>query len=292
MPDLVALRERVLALVDRKAHVAAAVREIQRVEVRLDATMLAHGRSWLEDDEDEGHLDGEPGERLPFLSDTVLYAIQGGGGSGDWRARSFVGNTLGAFRDMAGKSATDCAVTRGEEPSLDGLTPFEVGAVVDAYKALASGMTEELRDMATRMRYLRHDRCQIPDYAKSRCLGLFGGADSDLGYAYTERDFARYATTETRVPRADPDDPRGPFEIQRVNHHPQILSARYLAPLIGPEAASRVEAALCTIEEATRPLPGEPPVLRTFGSHSTNRIEIAYEPGEVDIEPAGGMPRP
>ena len=286
MPDLISLRTRAIDLAERKRAVAGAVADLEAVHVTLDAAMLAHARAWVEDDEDETHLDGEPGDRVPLFSDTALYAILGSGDSGDFSPRGFVMNSLHAIQALRKYAAVDDAVSEGGSPSLDGLTRFEVEAIVDRYKARISDMTADLRDVGTRLRYVRATRSKIPAYAKGRCLGMFGGADRDAGFSYTERDFSENATERVPRQRPDPHDPRGPTYVEFANRHPHVFEERFLAATVGPEAAKRVEAALSRIEAATAPRPGEPELLRHFGSHATNRIEIDYAPGEADVDDA------
>ena len=291
MPDIVALRARAIALADRKATLARCLLELRAVEFPLtDAMVSALVSDYDEERNSSTELDETNalprGAMHSILGDPGLFAVSGTG----WFSRSSehcaVSNCVYRFGELDKLAAWIPAVTAGDEPSLDGLTTFEVTALVDAYKGAVSRMTCELRDAHDVVHRIHDTRHRMPGFLRQRCTGMFGSADYDTRFAYTDGDFKTRNVTEERVPRADPNDRRGPFETVYTDHHPRLLSARYLAPVLGDDAATRVEETFAAMREAVAPRPGEPPTLQGWhgrDGRTTNDIDIDYAPGEVDV---------
>lgn len=288
MPDLVALRERALDLIDRKSRLREAALAACTARVVLTRAMQDHVVAEIardyEDDPPEPRavFRHDVGQAMPLFTDGALQGIIGGGSSGDYARSVFVSNTRMSMAEVIRIGESAPGVTRGEEPDLSGLTPFEVGALVNAYTTVIEDMTEALRDAHTRIRQLRRLKSPLPGYVKGACIGMFGGSDSGA-FTYDEGDFTRYNTVYEPIPPGDPAYRPGTVNERRIDLHPEVFSARYLAPFLGDDEALRVEAAFRDMEAATAPLPGEPPVLTHFSSHATNRIPVAYAAGETDL---------
>ncbi len=288
MPDLVALRARALDLIERKATMAACVRELRGIAVTFTSAIVnAAAEACDPDEEDEAFaaLSSLPvGVPVPLFTEHALLAATGTPTFRDGGRTAKVEGAIGALEEFERHSTWVPDVSLGNEPSLEGLTAFEVSAIVEAYKSAIGRMTTELRDADTRAKYLADTRLSMPMHVRKRCLGMFGGPDFVTAFTYADGDFATYNTTEERVPRENPDDPRGPWRFIRTNHHPALMSARYMAPMIGDEQALRMENAFARLRMATAPRPGEPPSLAFFGSHDSNRIEVVYAPDETSVE--------
>lgn len=140
-------------------------------------------------------------------------------------------------------------------PSTEGWLPDEIETVNRSYRRRITSATTRIRDINTNWKYLSAKRRRFPDFIKSSLMGMFGGAD--LGdFKYTEDDFKQ------------------PYSHDAVKQKPQVMSARWLAPFIGLEKALVIENAMEVIGEQSAPLPGEPPTLDGYSSHTSNAIKL------------------
>ena len=137
-------------------------------------------------------------------------------------------------------------------PTSDNWLQSEIDVVLQSYRARITAATTQLRDINTYCHYLNQTESRLPGFIKPALTGLFGSADHDTGFTYTDQDF-KY-------------QPRG----ERM----KVLSARWLAPFIGLMKATIIEDSLRVITKTSTPLSGEPPTMTHFGSHVSNAIKV------------------
>jgi hypothetical protein len=295
MPDITALRERAIALVERRRAIADGLAVLDGISLVLTPAMMAHTmpREWDADaEEDDERLRGSEGGCHPLFSHPALLAIIGEGDFTDRNNRTFANNTVYYVKHLRAACADLPDVSRGPEPDLSSLTRFEVAALVGAYRDAVESSTRILMLANESVERLREQRSRLPDYVRGACTGLFGQPDFPTAHAYAEGDFARYNRREVPYRPTDAGFMEGRTLTRIVDDHPQVFSARYLAPFLGDAAAGEVERALDAIEEATRPRAGEPRLGR-FRSHGdTVAVDIAYAPGEIDIDGTPPLPSP
>lgn len=289
MPDFQALRERALALQARKRDVAEALNCLDGIGLVITPAMRRHTEpaEWDEDAEGEDEeMRGVEGRRYPLFSIPVLMSISGGGDSGDSNARVFARNSCHAFEAMGDLCVPHGGVEAGDEaPDLSGLTGFEVRAIVSAYTRVIEADARDLLNIGYWLGRLRREQSALPGYARGACIGMFGRPDSETSFTYDEGDFETWNRREEPILPGEPGYREGRDLKRRVNLHPHVFSARYLAPFVGDRDALALQVALDLVAAHVRLgddyAPAKPGDRGTF-----ERVTVHYAPGEVDIEPA------
>lgn len=139
-------------------------------------------------------------------------------------------------------------------PSAEGWTNEEIEIVIHSYTSRIGKHNLDLRDAHTMWKKIARSKKPIPGFVKTKCLGMFGRPDWESRHVYSDADFKS--------------------SYYERDHLPSVLSAKYLAPLIGEEKADLIEGLIGVLEGETKPLPGEPDTLDTTGSHLSNKIPL------------------
>jgi hypothetical protein len=284
MPDIIALRERAIVLAERLRGIGSALDRLDAVTLVQTAAMVNHAAPRENDGDDDEDLRGEEGERYPLLSSQTLLAIIGHGGVDDGDARTFQSNALYYVRRLRQLSSNVPSIERGPEPDLDSLTRFEVVALVEAYKGFVSASAEALIDAHEHVSRLRGERSRMPEYVKGACIGMFGQPDHETRHRYAEGDFKLRNWREEPILPFEKGYVEGRNLTRSVDDRPAVFSARYLAPVFGDPVADEIEAAFDARAGAVAPRPGDPKPPFRFSHRDKASVEVAYAPGEVDVD--------
>ena len=298
MPDILALRERAIDLVERLRDISGALDRLEAVTLVLTPAMQLHTAPKQDDEEDDYDIErlrGHEGERYPLFSSQVLLSIIGYGDVADRESRTFQSNALYHIRAMRAATSDLPRIETGPEPDLDSLTRFEVVGLVEAYKAVIQSSTEALLDAHYNIGRLRENRSPLPDYVKGACIGMFGQPDRETLHRYSENDFKRHNRREEPILPFEKGYVEGRNLTRTVDERPRVFSARYLAPMFGDDVAEGIESAVEAIAAAAAPRPGDPKPHPRWSSFDREPVVITYAPGEVEVDEAHGLvapPRP